>query len=307
MTEARAIRRARDLLAAGDSAAAVDVLCGFLGEVPDDGAAHAVLAVALHAQGRMQAALHEAGLALSLAPGAPEPHVARAVVGLGIEDTLAARHHAREALALDPTTMPALLVLAEALGAEGIRDEQRRVLEQALALDPQNSEAHVGLADLALAEGQMAKALDHAEHALALDPVAPHAHAAAGRAALAAGRLEDAQRHARMALTAQPRFLPAIDLLTACRMRRNPVMGLWWRWNAWVARKGDHVAVAILLSLYLTYRVLVQISDDAGLPLIALAAAVLWIGVAGLTWLGPSLFMAAITREVAPVRMRKDV
>lgn len=107
----------------------------------------------------------------------------------------------REALAMDPTNVFALSLLARCLhAADGREAEAVEVLDRALALEPEEGWLHAQRAIVLCALKRLKEAQASADQAIALDPFDSTAHAAKGLAYLRESRWSEAERCAREGL-----------------------------------------------------------------------------------------------------------
>jgi tetratricopeptide (TPR) repeat protein len=161
------------------------------------------LANALLAEGDPRAAVPHYEEALRLQPDFPaaQDNLGTALLQLGRPDEAVV--HYREALRLRPDYPRALLNLGAVLTA-GHPAEAASCFERALRFEPALPEAHFGLADALRAQGRRDEAIGQYEQALRLRPAYADAHNNLGLALVDAGRLAEAIPHYREALRLAP-------------------------------------------------------------------------------------------------------
>jgi hypothetical protein len=95
----------------------------------------------------------------------------------------------------------------------------------------------------------------------------------------------------------------AIHLLTAVKARESPLLGLWWRFNAFFGGGSITRRVVMLLGIYLAYRAGVLVAGDLGHQGVQAALMLTWLAFCIYTWVGPALFQKQIRRELAPATL----
>ena len=97
----------------------------------------------------------------------------------------------------------------------------------------------------------------------------------------------------------------ALALLAKVKLRRNPVMGLWFKWALFMGRFDGKQKLFILLGLYLafqvTYRVFLR-----NAPLASNILLFAWLGFCLLTWIAPYVLARTIKAETKTVTLNKD-
>lgn len=288
----------------GDVDGAIELLRRALSGDPDHAGAHAQLALCLVRKKRLVAAEHEAGAALAAEPDHPFAQYAMASVRLAQRRLGDARRHLDEMRAADPTSVAALRLLATVHATEGDRRAARAALAQARELDPDDAEVVVQLGDHALQEGRVDEADGHARAALAIDPESVDAHVLAGFVALRRGDAATAREHAISALHAGAHDPDALRLMVAVKARESLVLGLWWRFATFMGEQGDARSIAMMLAMYLGYRVVEIAARQADRPGLASVATILWLAFCAYTWIGPGLFARAVRKELDEVRLK---
>lgn len=192
---------------------------------PENGLAHAQLAITLAMSRRPLGALEEAKRALRYAPDDASSHIAMAMAAVMVDDPVRARAAIDEALRLDPASTDALQMRC----ALAVRERDMPALQtaaQALrGAAPDDVTAPVFLSEVAWSKGDAARAEDEARAALAIAPDVAAAHAAIGRAFLLQKRFDDARDAGLSALSIDPTSRGAQGLLTDVRLGRLPLVG----------------------------------------------------------------------------------
>ncbi len=297
-------QRALGQLAHGDARGAVESLREALSHEPDDPSLHAVLAVALLACKRRHAARVEAETAVALAPELAVAHRALGYARLAFRDLRGAGEAFAQSAALAPDDAEAHLALGRLHAAARREGPARAAFQRALALAPWDPDPVVALGELELQAGRVGAARERALAALAESPDHEDALELMGWVLLAEGRTAEAREHALWILRQNATRAGAIHLLCAAQARRSPLLGLWWRWNAFMATLADGRSILILVGLYVAQRLATLALLDAGMPSVAASVSWAWIAFAAYTWLGPALFIRALRRELAAVRLR---
>lgn len=123
---------------------------------------------------------------------------------LADENSTTARELARRALALNPSLVPAHLLLADLELDEDHREEARAAVEQALAVNPRSLDALARKAAIAFLEDRAADFEALAAAALAINPTWGDVYRISGAQAARHYRFDDAARLARKALEVEP-------------------------------------------------------------------------------------------------------
>ncbi|GAA1921188.1 tetratricopeptide repeat protein [Nocardioides hwasunensis] len=126
-----------------------------------------------------------------------------------------AEHAALEALAADPTSAPAFVVLTRALDGQRRFDEAVGAGRSAVAADPDLADAYVALAWALVGDGRADDAVAVAGSAVALEPHEPACHHALGWALLSSSppRHQEAHDAAARAIELEPGATPAYSVL----------------------------------------------------------------------------------------------
>lgn len=299
-------QRAHGQLARGDARGAIESLRAALSQAPDDPDLHAVLAIALLACKRRHAARLEAETAVTLAPELAEAHRALGYARMAFRDLPGAGESFARSAALAPDDAAAHLALGRLHAAAGRRAEARAAFERALLLEPGDPDPMVALGELELQAGRKGAARERALAALAELPEHEDALELMGRVLLAEGRAEEAREHALWILRQDATSEGAIRLLCAAKARRSLLLGLWWRWNAFMSSFAEGRTILILVGLYVAQRLATLALRDAGLATAAGGVSYVWLAFALYTWFGPAMFARSLRKELAAVRLRPD-
>lgn len=175
-----------------------------LGDNPDDGAAHALLALCQSEQDLHQKAADSAKQALALSPSDPEVWTMAAHVALKRNDLDECERLANGATALAPFDARPYVTRASVLAHKKRWKECLAAAEQALAIDPDHTSA---LNLRSLANRGLGRSEGYAgdiQQALRSNPEDSYTHANAGWACLEQGDAKGAQTHFREAIRLDP-------------------------------------------------------------------------------------------------------
>jgi tetratricopeptide (TPR) repeat protein len=295
--------RARAQIGHGNLAAAIESLRQALSLDPDYASAHALLALCLHDERRLHAAEHEARLAIGLDPDSAVAHYAAAIVALAQRDFARAEEHFGRAIALQPEHTHSLLGLARLYQLWNRPQEALPLLEKARELAPDDADTWAALADYYKSQRDFDRAERFAREGLKLNPENTDALLAMGEVLLQRGDTAGAREHALLVLRHNANHEGGIHLLSAVKAHESPVLGLWWRFNAFFGGGSIMRRVVMLLGIYLAYRVGVLVVGDLGYPGLQGVLALAWIGFCIYTWVGPALFQKQLKRELEPATL----
>lgn len=300
------LRRAEQQLQRGQPDAALETLRHVLAFVPEHAEAHALLALGLLDLKRLHAAELEAGRALLADPELPLAHHAMVLVSMARRDLGRAERHLDTLLALAPHDPASHHTRADYLERRGRLDEAQAALEHALSLAPDDPGLLAALGVLHHDRGRYGPAARCCARALERDPEHAGAHRLRGWLDLQAGDTVQAHEHACFVLGHDPGDAEAIRLLVAAKARKSPLLGLWWRFNAWLERLDERRRIAFLVGSFLAYRAIVVVLTHRGLHDVVEALQWVWLGLCAYTWVGPGMFARWLERERAKVRLRDD-
>jgi Tfp pilus assembly protein PilF len=293
-------------LAMGNPSGAIEPLRRILADDPDVAEAHSFMALALLDLRRIHAALHEAGVGVSLAPEDPLAHRALGAVLLSHRKLSLANEHLERAIDLEPTDSHAHCILASLRTLQGHREEAGALLEKALALDPDSPAILADLGMHHLTGGAVAEAERQADEALSLEPEHRDALVLKGHVLLRRGEVEEAREHALWALRQGADSTAPLGLLASVKARESVFLGLWWRYNVWMGGLGERRAIYVVLGSFVVYRVLALGLNDLGQAWLASALQLVWLAFCAYTWIGPSRFRKALERELGQVQLDRD-
>jgi tetratricopeptide (TPR) repeat protein len=285
---------------------AIDALRSVLSIDPHHAIAHAGLAFALLGARRLPGAEIEAELALSCDGDEPYCHLAMAAVLRAARKVDRAWHHCEIALAARPTDVDAHVIAAGIRELQGDVAAARELLQRALELEADDADTLAAFARLELGEGNVEEAARYCDEALVAEPGHLEAHVISGFVALRRGQLADAENHARFALREDPTDRGAIRLWTALKARRSWTLGLWWRFNAWVATRSERGMLLRLLGSFVIARLLIIAAIGADMELLATWLQWAWLGFCVYTWTAPVAFRRMLERDLEDVALRPD-
>lgn len=286
--------------------AAIDLLKRALAIDPEHPSAHASLALALLGARRLHAASIEADLALGLDPHDPFCHYAGAAVRLAERKLDDAWQHCLVAMQDDDSDVDARVLGATIKSAQGDHTGARALLDEALAIDGDHADALTELARLELDLGHLAEAHELVERALTSDPSDADAHVVAGYIALARGQVDDAEEHARFVLGEDATSRDALRLWTAIKARRNPLLGLWWRWCVFTGLRSERSMLGIAIGSFVVVQLLIIVLGATGHEDAELLLDQLWLAFCAYTWFAPEIFEWMLRRELKSVVLRDD-
>lgn len=306
MNHERAFRLAQDQLHRGQVDQAIETLAEILGESPDEADAHALLALCLVRKKRLHAARLEATRSLELEPDSAFAHVAVATCETADRRFTLAERHLQDALALVPDSTVARYQLAWLYLLWGREHDAAAEAETACGLQPDDAELWALRGRVAWALGDRDQARQFAAESLEIDPEQVDALVLLGELDLAAGDVDAARQHAAWALHVNPEDYGAITLIGAIKARQNLLLGLWWRFQSFVSAGSRARAVALLVGIYVLYRISVIMLEENGMKEWAPFAQGLWLAFCVYTWVAPSLLVRALEKELAQVRLRSS-
>jgi tetratricopeptide (TPR) repeat protein len=188
----------------------------------------------------------------------------------------------------------------------GHHHEAVELVERALERAPGDADALRMQARLFFEVGDLEEAARAIDASLRAEPDAIESHVIAGHVALARGALDDADRHVRVALHASADDVDAIGLLCAVKARRSRLLGAWWRWNSWVARRGAGGQIGLQIGGFLIARLAMILAGALGHDELAGVMQLAWLGFCAYTWVAPLWMRRMIARELETVKLRDD-
>jgi tetratricopeptide (TPR) repeat protein len=300
-----AMARAEALLRAGNSAAAIEPLRDALTADPEQAYPHMLLARALRNQARLTGSRYEAERGIELAPLWASAHLELAQTLLIQQHRKAALDSTDKAIELEPHNAFAHLMRAKLLRFQGRREEAEASLANALNLEPNAPDIIAEQGFAGLEQGRIDRVEAAGREILSRNPNHPDGLILTGHARLAAGDSEEALRLALSALANAPNDLEALHLLASAKMRKNPVGGLWWRWNRLLVKLGETRAIFLVVGLWVLYRWSILASDDLGLPAeVATILSVVYLAFVLYTLSAGTIVSRMVAKEVERVRLK---
>jgi tetratricopeptide (TPR) repeat protein len=226
-----------------------------LADDPDDGFAHAQLAIALSAQGKNKQALAEVQTAVGLSPDEPYCHYVLGVVLAENGELISAADAVREAIRLEPEDPDSFSALASIHMERERWSEALAAAEQGLAIDPENVDCLSVRSNALTHLGRHDDALKTANQALREDPEDAFAHISAAQAHLHAGRRTEALNHFRETLRIDPTMDAARQGILECLKARNVVYRMALHYFLWMSRIGQQARWFWIIGLYVVFRI----------------------------------------------------
>ncbi len=262
--------------------------------------AHALMALALTDCRRLEAARHEAELALQGFPDGAFYHYVLGVV-LGASHRWKEAQNALEnAIALDPDEAAYHARLAWIFVGQEKWREAGQSAGLSLALDPDEAGAHLCLGYSLLQTGQKEAAKAHFERAVALEPENEQAHNALGLYFARTGQAERGLEHVTEALRLNPEARNIHENMAETLGAKSWFYGLLWRWNLWMSKFSSTTRLGIILGLWAGMQLLDSFADSH--PSWAPTVGVIrWIYLAFClyTWTAPGIFRWWLKRRQA--------
>jgi tetratricopeptide (TPR) repeat protein len=298
------LHAAEAYLAAGNADAAIGAAKEALQRSPDDIYALDILTRGFLTKRDYRGAEATARDLVAAAPDFPGAHRLLAVAALAQEKKDLAIAEAQKAVELDPFEPANYLNLALAHELRDEFEECEAAYRKALRLSPGYTDAKARYADFLLARGRIDEARTFLEEATGEAPGDTDVIILRGTMALRDGRIDEAYENALWALQQDAMDPQAIHLMAQVKMRKNPILGIWWRYAVLMGRFTNKQQILICIGIYIlwqfTYRVLLK-----GFPSpIPEASAILWIAFCILTWTGPAILRRMVRRELKSVEIK---
>lgn len=290
----------------GQIDSAIESLRQALAQDPDLAQAHAYLAICLLKKKRLYAAMQESKLALAIEPASEIAHFAMANICIAQRNFNAAQKHLDQLLDIDPNDPRYYLLQADLKGLQRKDDEILPLLERALEIDPESSSALSKLSDYYLDKGDLKNAERYAYESLRLEPENIDGLVSMGYVLLRRGDVQAAREHAVSALQQAPDNSAALTLVASIKARTSPLLGLWWRYNAWMSSVGSTRSILVLLLAYIVFRLTTMGFKDLGHPDVSSIIQWAWLGIVIYTFVGPTLFMRSLKKELSDVRLSRE-
>lgn len=250
------VEQGRQLIAAGNGRAAIPLLQRALAADPENGYAHAMLALALIDTNQFKAAEREARLGVQYDPEEPFCHLVLGLTLMNLERHREAEQAFREALRLNPEYDSAYAWLAHIAVGRARWSEAEQYARHALSLDPENDTALKALAISAWFNGRVDEAEQRAREGLKRNPEEADYH---WILAMAAARRNDAQRarqHSLDALAIDPTHEGAKETLIWAVGIRAKIMLPALRFNFLLMRLPPAIQIVALIAFFVTIRLL---------------------------------------------------
>jgi tetratricopeptide (TPR) repeat protein len=192
------------------------------------------------------------------------------------------------------------------MSLEALEDRARAedTYRHALSLAPEEPEILSAYADFLTDLGRREEAKELIERA---GKVAQDDHdtlLARARVALHEGRVDEAMDLTLWTLRHDANNVRAVHLLVQIKMRRNPILGVWWRWAAFTGQMSTAMRWGLVIGLYVVWQIFAR-TVLARMPgIIAAPIIFAWVGFCILTWIGPSILSMMVRREVKKVSIK---
>jgi tetratricopeptide (TPR) repeat protein len=255
---------------------------------------------------RLHAATTEASLSLGIDPDSPFCHYAAACIARANRKLDDAYKHCLVGFDDSGLEVAARVLAASIKLMQEEHGAARGLLMEALAIAPTDSDALTQLAKVELATGNLGEAHRRIEEALTEDPSDGDAHITAGYIALARNRIDEANEHCRFVLANDASSRDALGLLTAIKARRNPIIGIWWRWNTYMGNRTESSRIGMLLGSYVVAMLAIILLGETGHEDAEAIVAQVWLGLCAYTWFAPGIFRWMLQRELKTVSLRDD-
>lgn len=264
---------------------------GALAEAPDDGFAHALLAMALSGQDKHKEAIEASEEAVGLLPDVAFAHEIRGKVLLRNGDWKLAELSAKEAHQLDPEDADVCNLLAWITAHRANWKEMLRYADLGLEIDPE----HIGCNNARAHALQMLGRGDEAQ--VALDTTLKNApenattHANQGWHLLRQGKAKESLTHFKEAMRLEPGHEYARAGLIEALKLRNPLYGPIFAYFNFLGRLSTNVQFALIIGAFLGYRVIRgMLADKPEYAPYLIAFIALYLLFILSTWAGPTLF-----------------
>lgn len=285
------LERARLLMQQDRFAQAEGELRLHLSHLPEDGTAHALLAVCLLRQEKLDPAEASARQAVALEPAESFSHRILGMVLLERNDFSGAQQAVEEALELNPVDAD-LFALRGVVALHRSRwQEALSAAEQGLEFEPDNLDCINVQAQALVKLGRKAEASRTIDGALAQDPDNSYTHANQGWALLHQGKPRQSLEHFREALRLDPENEFARVGLVEALKARNIVYRCMLSFFLWMSRLSPKVQIGVVVGGFIGMRVLSQVANanPAFSPFVT-PIIVVYAIFALMTWIADPLF-----------------
>lgn len=289
---------------------AVEYFRQALGEEPANSLAHASFAICLADMNKLDEAERHAREAISIDPHIDFNHYAVGYVLDERNDFKRAALAVLEAIRIDPEEPMYWALLASIRMQQERWQEALEATENGLRHDPTHPGC-VNINAMALQMlGRRGESVQASAAALARDPENPLSHYTRGMALLESGQRQEAMYHFRECLRIEPNFEPAREGIVMALKSANPLYRPFLSAAFWLARKGSAWGLMLPVGLWVLLQVGRSLSDsNPWLEPYITPATYVYIGIIGVTWLGPHIFdivvMVHPLGRLAMPRLRK--
>lgn len=285
---------------------AIRRLKGLLAEDPTIAEYHGLLAACLLQQSRLYAAEYELKIALGLDSQSPFLFLIYARVHFLSNRPQLALQCCDEALSLSPEYIEALLLKSSAYRFIGKRFEALSAIESAARIEPNSVDVMLEFAEYYHHIGDNRQALIHASEVLSVASEGEAVHALMAEIQLALGNIAEADYHAKYAMTLNPNSERALQIFCDLKMRKNILMGLWWRFNSLMAGLSQLRQTAVLIIAFIFFNLLSRILFDCGYVQTSALVSYFWLAVVIYSWIGLPVYLRALRAELKQFRFDRD-
>lgn len=266
---------------------------------PDDGHAHAMLALASLQCKDIDAAQAAITEALRLMPANPFPHYVQGFICLADHKLDQAERAAQEAITLQPDAPEFYRLLALVWYERRDFDKALEVIDRGLALDPESSDCLNVRSQVLVRLRRTGEARSMADAALASNPDDAYSHANAGWSALHNNKTKEALGHFKESLRLDPGNDWAKAGLAEALKARNPLYRLLLGFILWMVRLKPGVRIGVIVGGFVLYRIADGFAENnpAVAPFVW-PLLIAYIAFAWMTWIGVPL--ADLTLRLSP-------
>lgn len=290
-------------LQSGNYDAAIETAKTILAREPEDADALCILSNAYLSKGDLTSAGRVARELIAFDPELDAGHRALAVCLLNETKLKPALESARQAVACDSSEAGNHVILALVLDELTKFDDAEQAYREALELEPDHVYAKTSYANFLLSRGRDDEAATLAAEVSQEIPDDIETILLRGRMALRDGDVDEARNNVMWALQQDATDHAALHLLAQIKMRKNPLLGLWWRYAIWMERFTTLQRWLLVIGLYVAWRFLFA-SVAVVLGPLAILLALAWLVFCVLTWIGPWLLNRMVRRELKSVEIK---
>ncbi len=253
------LERGRTLLNIGRPREALEEFQAALSENPQSSEAEALMAAALSALDKHQAAEQHICHALTLDPQDPFSHFVYGLILHDMQRDAEAEREYLNAIYLNPILPDCHARYALLLYRNGQVEKAKKIAKNALRFDPENVEALQILGHANMDEWDVDIAQSTFQRALAIDPESSETHAGMGLTHLHNNQSDKARDELRESLRLDPNNEYAQELYFQAVKTRHPLYSLFWRWSLSLKRLGRVQALFLILGLWLLVNIIHQV------------------------------------------------